>query len=402
MGVHGVGNRRVTGSDVVSTDVAIVGGGPAGSTAAFHLASRGISVVVLEKERVPRYKTCGGGVVRRAHLMLPASIRRVVERECRRAELTLAGSRLRFRVERTEPIITMIMRDAFDHLLLESAREAGAVVKTECEVNHLEFVETGVRLSTSAGPVAARYVLAADGAMGRIAKMAGWSETRRIVPALEYEVYGSDALMERYRDSARFDFDIVSYGYAWAFPKKEHLSVGVLSYRPLDGPLHHATASYLHALGFDGQARIERHGYVLPVSPRTDGFMRHRVMLLGDAAGFADPITGEGITAAIQSGGLAARALVEGEFREEDVGRRYHGLLGETLLPELQAGRFLAGFLYKSSRLRTWVLRRFGRQLSEAVTDVLTGARSYRGLLSEPGNYLKLIRRGFTVSEARV
>ncbi len=377
-------------------EVAIAGGGPAGSAAALHLARRGMRVIVLEKERLPRYKTCGGGVVRRACAMLPADVRHVVERECRCAELTLAGARLRFRVERSEPIITMIMRDAFDKLLLDCARAAGAIVRTECEVLDLELCDGCVRLSTSDGPIVARYLLAADGATGRIARKAGWRETRQIVPALEYEVRIADARMSGFQDSARFDFDLVPYGYAWAFPKRDHLSVGVLSYRRLNGTLHQAATDYLGMLGFDDAVPVERHGYVLPVSPRTDGFMKHRVLLLGDAAGFADPITGEGITGAIQSGQLAAEAIVRGNLHEADVHRWYHDLLGESLLPELRAGRLLAGILYRNRHIRTWVLRRFGRKLSEAVTDVLTGVRTYRTLLSDPANYLKLALAGFS------
>src|SRR4051812_26581186 len=108
-------------------DVAVVGAGPAGASAAHVLASHGISVAIVDKAKLPRYKTCGGGLLYRAVRALPVDIGPVSEREFRSIEMNLSP-RLRFEVRRAFPIVTMTMRDAFDHLLVEAAAAKGAEV----------------------------------------------------------------------------------------------------------------------------------------------------------------------------------------------------------------------------------------------------------------------------------
>src|SRR5690242_21026086 len=98
-------------------DVAVVGSGPAGATAARSLAGRGLKVALLEREALPRYKTCGGGLVARAFDILPPEVRGVVERRCEIAELHLLDRDMHFRAARTQAFISMTMRDRLDHTL---------------------------------------------------------------------------------------------------------------------------------------------------------------------------------------------------------------------------------------------------------------------------------------------
>lgn len=105
--------------------------------------------------------------------------------------------------------------------------------------------------------------------------------------------------------------------------------------------------------------------------------MKHRVLLVGDAAGFADPVTGEGISFAVRSGQLAAQSLVDGNLEENAVQEQYTRIVAESLMPELRAGRLLARLLYDFPRLRSWAFLQQGQRLSEAVTDVMAGTRTY-------------------------
>lgn len=208
-------------------DIAIIGTGPAGAMAAYIAASANKRVILIEKETLPRYKTCGGGLVFRGKRRLPFSIDGTVEKECREIEVYFDRSSQYFFTQREEPIISMVMRDSFDSLLVNKAREKGAELLEQCTLQSLRQEENGVLLQTSLGKVRAAYVVAADGALSPTAKLAGWKESRKLIPALEYEINVKPADFERLSRTTRFDVDAVPYGYAWCFPKRNHLSLGV-------------------------------------------------------------------------------------------------------------------------------------------------------------------------------
>ena len=373
-------------------DVAVVGAGPAGATAALKLAEAGAHVVLLEKQELPRYKTCGGGIVGRARRLLNLDIGRVVERECRAVRLTLLQSGLSFHVQRNEPIISMTMRASLDHRLASAAQAAGAVLRTGSPVDALSCAAGYVRLVTKSGPVSAKFVIAADGVNSVVARSAGWKESRRLIPAIEAEVRLRDNAMDRHIGSARFDFDLPPHGYAWLFPKREHLSIGVLTMRRGRGGLKADYAQYLQATGIKDFVTEDRHGFVIPLSARRDGFARNRVLLVGDSAGFADPLTGEGISFAIQSGRIAAEALLAEHFDADRSLAGYERCVRGTIVRELVAARMLARLLYGTRRFRTWAFGRHGKKLTEAVTDVMMGTRSYHASLCNVRQYLRRLK----------
>lgn len=188
-------------------------------------------MVVLEKDSLPRHKTCDGGVTYRAIQLLPVDIREVIELECYSAELNMIDASLHFSTKRQQPIISMTSREKFDFFLVSAAKDAGADVLADCKVIGIINKSDKVELITSKGILSARFAVAADGARGVVAQKAGWQETRYLIPALECEVFVCESVLRRFSRAARFDFGIVPYGYAWVFPKKEHLSIGVLSMR---------------------------------------------------------------------------------------------------------------------------------------------------------------------------
>ena len=239
-------------------------------------------------------------------------------------------------MEREKPAISMVMRDDFDFELVKTAANSGANIILECTVTDVETDGFGVRLSTTQGQIKAKFLLIADGATGTLARKLGWNESRHIIPALEYEVEVDENVYERFSRTARFDFDLVSDGYAWVFPKREHLSIGVLSMKRGRKDLKSLFQKYLNVLEIQHVNQITRHGYVIPVTPRTDRFVMNRSLLIGDAAGFADPITAEGISNAILSGRLAAEAILEGNLEEETVSTTYEEAVRRLILSQLR------------------------------------------------------------------
>ncbi len=363
-------------------DVAVVGAGPAGCSAARALAEKGVKVVLIEKASLPRYKTCGGGILARAYHLLPTGVHSVVEREVRSVSLSFFGTGLNFVATRASPLIYMTMRAELDSFLARQAEKAGAKVVDSCPVRSVTLRDDVVEISGEAGRFQARFVIGADGVHSAVAKATGWSELPHLAPALEWEVFLTDGEFERFSSNARFDFNVVEAGYAWVLPKRDHLSIGILSMRRRCTDLQARLEDYLRGLGISEPRRVERNGHLIPVAPRREELARGRVLLVGDAAGLVDPVTAEGISNAIMSGQLAAAALLESQLVLPEVARRYGSLLRNSILGELRTARFLADFLYNHPRIRGWAFRHQGKRLTNFVADVVMGERDYTSALS--------------------
>lgn len=368
-------------------DIAVVGAGPAGAMAARLCAQAGRSVVLIEREALPRYKTCGGGVVPRAAELMDIDISPAIERTCRRIALHVPGLPPQIAQHGDEPLIHMTMRDTLDALLTRAATDAGAELRAACRVIGLTEHDDRITLATEQGDIEARHLLAADGARSRIARLAGWIETRRFAPAVEWEVQVDEADMQRHSAAVRFDFDFVRGGYAWVFPKRRHLSIGLGRLREGDANLNEAAARYLDVLGINRDTPMQRHGYVVPIAPRTDAIARRRILLLGDAAGLADPVAAEGITHALYSARLAAEAVTQ----SNDPARAYAQLIEQHLMPELRAARILSRLLYEHRLLRTMVLRLQRRRAVEAMVNVFSGRRTFTDVLAHRSRLLRYL-----------
>jgi flavin-dependent dehydrogenase len=182
-------------------DVAVVGGGPAGANAAFYLAKQGVKVALMEKEALPRYKPCGGGITQRTLGLLDVDISDAIERACHTVRLSFVSDLPTLFVKRDRPLISTTSRDRFDFLLVAAAENAGAQVYESCKVLNLDCQTDDVSLYTSRGRMNARFVIAADGATSVVAKKAGWKETRRFAPTIECEISATDQLKKNWQYS---------------------------------------------------------------------------------------------------------------------------------------------------------------------------------------------------------
>lgn len=381
----------MTANFITSFDVVVVGAGPAGSSAALALARHGFAVVLLEKAAFPRYKTCGGGLLQRAFKLLPPEAAAVVERAFSSVALNFLGTKMNFTVTRPQPVIRMAMRADLDYLLTQLAEQAGVRVITSCPIQRVVPQADAVEIISARQNFRAKFVIAADGVHSVTARTAGWPQLPALAPALEHEIYLPKDEFVKFSAVPRFDFNAIDAGYAWIFPKRDHLSAGILSTRRLCPDLQGKLAEYLALLGITRVERVEKHGWLIPLAPRPGMLARGRLLLAGDAAGLADPVTAEGISFAIQSGQLAAAALAECRLDAARVSACYQSLLEKHILRELRAGRFLAKILYQHPCVRQAGFALAGQKLCEFVAAVAMGERSYLEALKRPFSYLKLI-----------
>jgi geranylgeranyl reductase family protein len=290
-------------------DAIVVGAGPAGSTAAFRLSRAGARVLLLDRERFPRDKPCGGGLTYRAVRQLPVSVEPVVEDTVHRFEL---GFRYGTRFERhsEEPVVLMTQRRRLDAHLAEQAAAAGAEFRDGVRATAIEPDEAGATVRFDGSAAAAPVVIGADGVNGTTVRALGTGRRRRHGVALEGNVAYVHA-REDQRGRAVVELGTVPGGYAWVFPKGDHVNVGVGGWES-EGPrlrehLERACAAY----GLPSERLSSLRGYRLPMRSPGDGARVGRVLLVGDAAGLVDPLSGDGIYEALVSARLAAECAVE-------------------------------------------------------------------------------------------
>ena len=302
-----------------SHDVAIVGAGPAGSTAAYRLASAGARVLLLDKATFPRDKPCGGGVTGRAARLLPFSIDPVVEDVTDRLE---CGLRYRhgFTRHARAPLAYMTQRRRLDHFLLQQAAEAGAEVR--------------VGETADARELDARIVIGADGCNGSSAKQLGLADGIVHGVALEAN-YPHEA---RYAGAMVLEIAVIRGGYGWIFPKGDHVNVGVGG-NAEEGPRLRAELRRMcEAYGIDPDAASETRGYRLPLRLPGTRLACGTTAVIGDAAGLVDPFSGDGMYEAFLSAQLVAEAaLAVLAGREQDLSA-YEAAVERRIVPLTRAG----------------------------------------------------------------
>jgi geranylgeranyl reductase family protein len=290
-------------------DAIVVGAGPAGSTAAFRLSRAGARVLLVDRERFPRDKPCGGGLTFRAVRQLPVPVDAVVEDTVRRFELGFRYGR-RFERRSQGPLILMTQRRRLDAHLAEQAAAAGADFRDGLRATGLELDEGGGTVRFNGSGASAPVVIGADGVNGLTARSLGLAEGRRHGVALEGNVPHVHA-REDYRGRAVVELGTVPGGYAWVFPKADHVNVGVGGWES-EGPrlrehLDRACAAY----GLPVERLESLRGYRLPMRLAGSGARSGRALLVGDAAGLVDPLSGDGIYEALVSARLAAECATE-------------------------------------------------------------------------------------------
>src|SRR5438874_3468344 len=300
-------------------DVAIIGAGPAGSTAAYRLASAGATVLLLDEAACPRDRPCGGGVTGRAARLLPFSIEPVVEDVVGRLE---CGLRYRHRFTRRAraPLAYMTQRRRLDHCLLQRAAEAGAEVR--------------VGETADARELGARIVIGADGCNGSSAKQLGLAEGVVHGVALE----ANYPYEPRYAGAMVLEIAVIRGGYGWVFPKLDHVNVGVGG-NAEEGPrLRRELRRMCEAYGIDPDAAEDTRGYRLPLRLPGTQLTRGRTAVIGDAAGLVDPFSGDGMYEAFLSAKLvtdAALAVLAGRAEGLDA---YQAAVERRIAPLTRAG----------------------------------------------------------------
>lgn len=215
-------------------DVVIIGPGPGGATAAYFLGAAGKRVLIIEKETLPRYKACGGGIS--AHVLketFPFSFEAIIETQVK--AVTYAFGEQQHIVPTPEHGLQTVMRAKFDaHILAHAQADVwpGIAVRNVTELADRILIET-----SDGRMVAGRYLIGADGANSVVARALGLRRGKTTAAAIEAEVPVAPDVRQRFGEALWFIFGDIHNGYAWVFPKSDHLSVGIAALHPKHGEL---------------------------------------------------------------------------------------------------------------------------------------------------------------------
>jgi flavin-dependent dehydrogenase len=259
-------------------------------------------------------------VTGRAVRELPCAIDPVVEDVVHSFEVRLRY-RKRFERRSETPLVLMTRRRRLDAFLAEQAAAAGADFRDGVTVEGLTIDPDGAELTVGGRRVRARAIVGADGVNGSLARAAGLGGGIVYGIALE----GNGPLRAGQRGRASVELGVIPGGYGWVFPKDGHANYGVGGWASEGPRLRDHLRRLCEAYGVDSSDLADLQGRRLPIR-RTRAARRGPVLLVGDAAGLVDPLSGDGIYEALLSARLAAGAILEG--RLEDYEQELEAALG--------------------------------------------------------------------------
>lgn len=321
----------------MDADLIVAGAGPAGSACARTAAALGLKTLLIDRARFPRAKPCGGGLAPRA----VADITRIFGLDCRDL-LGVPRYRLRphlhpaprpgrttacrhLSLESPAPLVHVTSRVRLDHHLARAAAAAGATLLEDTAVvawgQDESAVWVSLRTHQGGGPVYrtvhGRYLVGADGADSTVARGLGRPRPGPLAFCLEVAVPLQRARAEELTSGAvDFHFGLVRGGYGWVFPGPAGLAAGVGRLwdrrarrvrSELEAALHRLLGVYGLTPGHPSTS--PPRGWLVPLGGCRRPWGRGRVLTAGDAAGVANPLTGEGIGPALRSGEAVARHI---------------------------------------------------------------------------------------------
>jgi len=364
-------------------DVAIVGAGPSGTYLGAKLAQRGLKTLLLEKYAFPRYKPCAGGITKKAVNLLPQGWQSLVEDEITSIIFTYKMKEP-VKIKFDSPVIYTVMRDRLDSWLAEAAQKAGAKLLEASPVKDIFFSENCFDVITDSNRFKARYVVGADGPASIVCKKFPYDIGVGFAKALEAEIRVEDKMMQKYRATIWLEYGLINHGYSWIFPKKNHLSIGNGTFSKKRIDLKQNLNNFSNAKFHGKFTLIKRQGHPIPYLKGIGGkFQWQKTLLVGDAAGFADPLTGEGIYYALKSAEVAAEVISKSAVNDGNL-NAYSDRVSKAILEELLQAKKISQVIYRMTSLIHKIITK-NPEVVKKMLNVAYGTETYSSL----ANYIK-------------
>lgn len=318
-------------------DCIIIGGGPAGSTTAYHLAKKGRSVLLLDRAQFPRYKPCSGGVSPAIARWFDFDLSPTISQQVKRINYTWKmGDPVEIELENP---MWMVKRDVFDHYLIQQAQKEGVILQENTRATGVKLEKNEWTVTTDHEEFVGRYLIGADGAGGAVSKWLGFKQPKEHT-SFVLEASGSGG------DVARFEFGTLKSGYIWAFPKADGYSISIASFLGEGKDLKTLLINCATQWGINvNHDQLYQHPLYLWDGDRP--LHKSKVLLVGDTAGLTDPLLGEGIRPSILSGVRAAEAVDRALNGEEKALEEYTKIIHEEWGADMVWAQRLASLFYR-------------------------------------------------------
>lgn len=287
-------------------DTVVIGAGPAGMACAITMQRRGAKLCVIDKAVFPRKKTCAGLVTAKTYRLIRllcgkdtdklfCSTASTVKLYCKSNPLAEA---------QLEQPVRLVDREHFDNALVEVYKSLGGAIMEGASIILIDYDNKRIRLSNG-DTLSCRTLVFADGALSRAHRLITVSRSK-----LAFGIEAFVPMSEAYDGSVGIYFDYLDDGYVWAFPHGDTVCIGAAGRFEKRKNYRELFDSILTDLGIDAQGAkyvgaFLPYGYVIPQEELPED-----VLLIGDAGGFTDPISGEGLYMAMKTGVLAAKSLL--------------------------------------------------------------------------------------------
>lgn len=375
-------------------DLVVVGAGPAGSVAAKLLCEDGFSVTLYEKEKLPRHKHCAGYVSPKSVRILDSigiDCRSVFDQIVRGMRIKCGREDIEFDYTWSEDELPgNVYRERFDHILLNYALERGANILDSTRVDKVvvsEDQEEKCMIFTKKGREECEVILGADGVNSIVRRDLGivYPYTKLAV-TVEAEIPVTENVLNSFDGKNYYDFGYFRSGYGWAFPKggRGTINTGVVvaseEARKMEKPMQEVWREFLQTLEWYVGQDVHPHESILPYKGTTDRLGRDRVLLLGDAAGFVEPVGGEGIPYAIESGINAAKAVKNYFEGGESMLISYRELMKDVLDEiNIYGTKIHESFFVKKKRMETFYkMTRKNKEMSDIMIQMMSRRMSYK------------------------
>jgi len=353
-------------------DVVIVGAGPAGTAAGKVLARNGLDVLIADRARFPRTKLCGGGLTPKTVALLKeifgvSPVDKIAHVQSREFALY---NRTRFINSYTDDKqIHLISRLDLDNMLLNGAMAAGCDFSGDTFVN--EFDNQHVYLNGV--KVRYKYLIGADGVNSNVRRHIGKRLNKKdIATALQFDIPEIDTELK-----VKIYFGYVKYGYAWIFPKKAHTSVGIACLDYKKRKVKQNFEDFLKDIGlYRDYKKYDLRGALLPYGTYIEKPYKDNILLVGDAAGYVEPLSGEGIYFALLSGKYASEAILE---PGHEVGKAYENKCRHDIIGFFRQAKLSRPLVYRRPFMSITLLKmRKSDDVVRYYIELISGKIDYK------------------------